>query len=82
MGGSHAQVGVEEGVWQVKKSIDVIGYAWPAEFAVILLYGLVAIWVMPTERVELFFRFLPIIATLVGLQSAAVYFGKAQGVKS
>ena len=62
----------------MKKSLGVIGYAWPAEFALILLYGLVAIAVMDPKRVELFFRFLPIVGTLVGLQSAAVYFGKKQ----
>lgn len=63
------------------KSLDVIGYAWPVEFAVILLYGLVAIWVMPVARIALFFQFLPIVGALVGLQSAAVYFGKAQAQK-
>jgi hypothetical protein len=60
------------------KSLDVIGYAWPVEFAVILLYGLAAVTWLPAVRVELFFRFLPIVGALVGLQSAAVYFGKAQ----
>ena len=60
------------------KSLEIIGYAWPAEFLMILVYGLVAIAFMPADRVELFFRFLPIVGMLVAAQGGLVYIGKKQ----